>query len=92
MAEDAVAEDMVELRSGSMSRVFEEIRETRKTTAGVYISPETSLECTAVLACVRVISESVASLPLNVYRRLPGGGKEIAEELPLQEIIAQLQD
>jgi HK97 family phage portal protein len=68
--------------------VFEEFRETRKTTAGVYISPETALECTAVLACVRVISESVASLPLNVYRKLPGGGKEIADELPLQEIVA----
>jgi HK97 family phage portal protein len=88
VSEDAAVEDMVEMRSGSMSRVFEEIRETRQTTAGVYISPETSLECTAVLACVRVISESVASLPLNVYRRLPGGGKEIAEELPLQEVIA----
>lgn len=79
---------MVELRSGSMSRVFEEIRETRRTTAGVYISPETALECSAVLSCVRVLSESVASLPLNVYRRLPGGGKEIAEDLPLQEIVA----
>lgn len=79
---------MVELRSGSMSRVFEEIRESRRTTAGIYVSPETSLECSAVLACVRVISESVASLPLNVYRRLDGGGKEIAEDLPLQEILA----
>lgn len=87
MSETAVVEDIFELRSG-ISRVFEEIVEQRRTTAGVYISPESSLQCSAVLACVRVKAESLASLPLNIYRRLPGGGKEIAEDLPLQEILS----
>lgn len=87
MSEDAVVDDMVEIRSG-ISRVFEEIVEQRRTTSGVYISPETSLQCSAVLACVRVKSESLASLPINVYRKLPGGGKEIAEDLPIHEILA----
>lgn len=86
-SEDAVVEDMVELRSG-VSRVFEEIVEQRRTTAGVYISPESSLQCSAVLACVRVKAESLASLPLNIFRRLPGGGKELAEDLPLQEVLS----
>lgn len=72
----------------SLSRVFEEIVERSKGTAGVYISPETSLSCSAVLCAVRVISESVAAMPFNLYRRLPGGGKEIAEEHPLQEVLA----
>ena len=83
----ASAEELVEMRSG-ISRVFEEIVEQRRTTAGVYVSPESALQCSAVLACVRVLSESVASLPFGVYRRLPGGGKEVAEGLPLQEILA----
>ncbi len=87
MTEDATVEDIVEMRSG-VSRVFEEIVEQRRTTAGVYVSPESSLQCDAVLACVRVKAESLASLPLNIYRRLPGGGKEIAEDLPLQQILA----
>ena len=86
--ETGTVEDIVEMRSGSMARLFEELTETRKTVSGVYVSPEASLSCAAVLACVRVLSESVASLPFNVYRRLPGGGKEIAEDLPLQEILA----
>ena len=87
MSEQATVDDLVELRSG-VSRVFEEIVEQKRTAAGVYISPETSLQCAAVLACVRVKSESLASLPLNVYRKLDSGGKEIAEDLPLHDILA----
>lgn len=52
----------------------------------IAITPENSLKASAVLACVRVKAESMASLPLHVYRRLPGGGKEIAE-VPLERII-----
>lgn len=80
-------EDLVEMRY-SLSRVFEEMTENRKTAAGVAVSPESSLYCSAVLACVRVLSESIASMPFNLYRRLPGGGKEIAEDHPLQEVLA----
>ena len=87
MDENAAIEDVVELRSG-ISRVFEEIIEQRRTVAGVSISPETSLQCSAVLACVRVLSEGVAQLPLHLMRRLPGGGKEIADDHPLNEVLA----
>lgn len=72
----------------SLSRVFEEIVERNKAAAGVYISPETSLSCSAVLCAVRVLSESIAAMPFNLYRRIPGGGKEIAEDHPLQEVLA----
>ena len=84
---DAEAGDLIELR-GDLSRIFEEISNTRRTSSGVAVSPETALECNCVLACVRVLSESIASLPFNVYRRLPGGGKEIAEEQHLHEVLA----
>jgi HK97 family phage portal protein len=83
---DEEVSDLIELR-GNLSRIFEEITNTRRTASGVTVSPETALECTAVLACVRVLSESIASLPFNVYRRLPGGGKEIAEEQHLHEVL-----
>jgi len=84
--EDAAVLEIIEQRS-NMARIFEEIRDTRRTTAGITVSPETSLECSAVLACVRVLSESIASLPLSVYRRLPGGGKEIADDQHLHELL-----
>ena len=86
--ESAAIEDILEVRSG-ISRVFEEIVEQKKTTAGVYISPEAALQCSAVLACVRVISESVAALPFNLFRRRADGGKEIAAGIPLHTIIAE---
>ncbi len=85
--DDEHVADLLEMRS-SLSRVFEEIAENNRTTAGVVVSPESSLKCSAVLCCVRVLSESIASMPFNLYRRLPGGGKEIAEDQPLQEVIA----
>jgi HK97 family phage portal protein len=40
-----------------------------------------------VLACIRVLSTSVAGLPFHLYRRLPGGGKEIAREHPLYRLL-----
>lgn len=86
MDEQQTIEDIVEMRSG-ISRVFEEIVEQRKTTAGVPISPEESLRCSAILACVRVVSESVASLPCHVYRKT-AAGKEIAEDFPLYDVLA----
>jgi len=35
----------------------------------VEVNEETALQCSAVLACTRVLSESVAQLPLKLYRR-----------------------
>jgi HK97 family phage portal protein len=86
--DEEFSSDILELRSQSLSRVFEEIMESRKTVAGIPVSPETALECSAVLACVRLLSESIASMPTNLYRRLPDGGKEIASDQPLHEILA----
>lgn len=48
--------------------------------AGVNVSEESALKFSAVWACVRILSESVAGLPLIVYRRLGDGGKERAPE------------
>jgi HK97 family phage portal protein len=35
-----------------------------------------------------VLAESMAAMPFNVYRKIPGGGKEIAEDHPLQDVLA----
>lgn len=85
--EDEAYAGILELRSQSLSRVFEEIIAGRKTVAGIDVSPELALECSGVLACVRVLSESIASLPWNYCRRLSGGGKEIADDKWLHEVL-----
>jgi HK97 family phage portal protein len=55
--------------------------------SGVRIDAESALRATVVLACVRVLSASVAGLPLHLYRRLAGGGKELARDLPLYRVL-----
>lgn len=40
------------------------------TVSGISVSPESAMQMSAVWACVRLISESIASLPLHVYRRV----------------------
>lgn len=57
--------------------------------SGIRITPETALQCSTVLACVRLIAENVATVPLHIYRRLPEGGKERARDLPLYRLLNQ---
>lgn len=68
------------------SAVLASLDGLRSTTAGVSVSEESSLRHTAVLACVRILSNSVAMLPLPVYRRLRTRGKERAPEHPLYPV------
>lgn len=51
--------------------------------SGLRIDSETSLQSTVVLACARVLAESIASLPLHLYQNLAEGGKAPAREHPL---------
>lgn len=44
--------------------------------SGVKINEDTALSITAVYAAVRVISETVSSLPLKVYKKTPEGREE----------------
>lgn len=57
------------------------------TATGVTVTPDNALTSTAVWACVRVISESVAGLPLLTYRRRADGGKERATDHPLYSLL-----
>lgn len=46
-----------------------------------------SLAYSPFWSAVRVLSETVAQLPLVIYRRLPDGGKERAQDHPLYELL-----
>ncbi len=55
---------------------------------GMLVSGETALSIATVFACIRVLSEGVASLPLNIYERLPANkGKQIAYNHPLFRLL-----
>lgn len=55
--------------------------------SGQNVTPETALRLAAVYACVRVCAETIASLPLIIYKRLPDGGKIRATEHPLYKVL-----
>lgn len=63
---------------------------SRPTSAGISVTANNAIRVSAVLACVKVISESVGQLPLNLHRRLPGGGKEKAIDHPLYGVLHDL--
>lgn len=58
-----------------------------QTTSGVNVSPDTALRHTTVLICIRVLSESVASLPCILYKRRKDGGKDRATDHPLYSVL-----
>jgi HK97 family phage portal protein len=68
----------------------EEIYIGRSTTAGISVNANNAIRVSAVNACVKVISESVAQLPVHLYRRLPQGGKEKAVDHPLYGVLHDL--
>lgn len=50
------------------------------TQAGVNVNADTAMRASAVYACVRVLAEGVAQLPLMVYQRRSEGGKDRATQ------------
>ncbi|WP_116430931.1 phage portal protein, partial [Klebsiella pneumoniae] len=55
--------------------------------AGIMITPETALALSAVRACVTLLAESVAQLPVELYRRDKNGGRQRAIDHPIYDLI-----
>lgn len=56
-------------------------------TAGKRVNERSAMQMTAVYCCVRILSEAVASLPLQFYRYNAEGGKEKAVDHPLYFLL-----
>lgn len=52
-------------------------------TAGKAVTERSAMQMTAVYACVRILSEAIAGLPLHLYQYTEAGGKEKALDHPL---------
>ncbi len=57
------------------------------TTSGKAVTERSAMQMTAVYACVRILSEAVAGLPIHLYRYVEDGGKEKAIDHPLYLIL-----
>ena len=54
--------------------------------SGIVVTPEKMLSISAVWACARLISETIATLPLSMYEKT-STGKRVASQHPLHMII-----
>ena len=57
------------------------------TAAGKVVTERSAMQMTAVYACVRILSEAVAGLPLNLYHYNDDGGKNKALDHPLYRLL-----
>src|SRR5689334_3632763 len=62
---------------------------TVRTASGMRVNSESALKLTAVYACVRVLAETMASLPFCLYRSKPAGGKERITDHWLYKLLAR---
>jgi HK97 family phage portal protein len=60
---------------------------TGTTQSGQCVTPERAVGVAAVHACTQFLAETISTLPLGVYRRLPGGDREIDTEHPLYPVL-----
>lgn len=56
--------------------------------AGIRVGPETALKISTVYACIGLLSETIASLPLVIYRYMENEqGRQRARNHPLYEVL-----
>ncbi|KKM58431.1 hypothetical protein LCGC14_1549340, partial [marine sediment metagenome] len=60
---------------------------SRMSQAGMRITPDLALKSSALYAVVRVLAETMATMPLQMFRDLGERGREPAPDHPLDEII-----
>ncbi len=55
--------------------------------SGKHVTVNSALQISAVWSCVNLLSRTVSTLPLNVYRRLGDGGRDVARDHPLYALL-----
>ncbi len=58
-----------------------------RASSGVSVNERSALATAGVYACVRVLSEAVAALPLQLYEKQGGSGFKIADSHPLYDLL-----
>lgn len=55
--------------------------------SGEVVTTETAMRVAAVYTCVKILSRALATMPLNVYRKVGENGREVAKDHPLQKLF-----
>ena len=57
--------------------------------SGKVVSADKAIHLSAVWACVRLLSESVSTLPLKIYARQPDGSRKPATDHPAYQVLCR---
>jgi HK97 family phage portal protein len=60
----------------------------RESKAGKIVTTETALQLSAVWACVRIIAQTVAGMPLGLYEKRPDGSRIDVEDEDLLRVLS----
>jgi len=60
-----------------------------RSAAGPEVSPGSAVRLAAVFACTHVVSETMSSLPIGIYRERKSGGRDAAKDHPAMELFLQ---
>jgi HK97 family phage portal protein len=58
-----------------------------ETAAGKAVTPETALQVSAFWACVKLLAETIATLPIGFFERSANGGRSAANDHPLAYLL-----
>ncbi len=58
-----------------------------KSASGIYVTPDVAMTVSTVFACVKILSETMATFPLHLYKNLPDGGKDRDSNHPLYNVL-----
>ncbi len=87
-----ILEQMFERRDATLSlkdyQQWVDAGIVEQTASGVSVTPNKAMHHAAVFACVRILSGTIASLPLIMYERLERG-KRRATDHPLYEVLKE---
>lgn len=74
------------MASTATEQIFEAIRGGNGSSSGAAVTPANAMRVSAVYACVRILAETVAQVPLLLYRR-HGDGRDRATDHPLYPLL-----
>ncbi|TGD70347.1 phage portal protein, partial [Salmonella enterica subsp. enterica serovar Poona] len=57
--------------------------------SGTVVTADKIIRLSAVWACVRLLSESVSTLPLKIYERQADGSRKLASDNPAYQVLCR---
>ncbi|MGQ7188569.1 phage portal protein, partial [Escherichia sp. HC-CC] len=57
--------------------------------SGKVVTADKAIQLSAVWACVRLLSESISTLPLKIYERQSDGSRKLAQNNPVYQVLCR---